>query len=605
MFLLKDSPHREQRMENIFIHHSTKAWNTIHRLLSNEKIPCKQTKSPPHLEEKNNSTKPTKLHIQQANCFYNYSIALDATEVDLIKTSKALLKSNTTRTIYFSDLKSIYLDADGEIQFELLYPQGRRWDENWSIKFSENLPQRTVEDLLLCLNMAFHERRIEGDEVKQVPPYLRAALPPIVLESDDVILPIYPWLKLHADGIMYISFQLDTTWDDLGEDDFINDIVNLFQRYFRSIWVDASLQKMDGELLLPEAYKDAISIGGHTITDRKTRKLIKKMQKTARETLSDSLSREGQIFDLHGEPWLLHQIAGSEDHVEWEGTIDICRSIYTNAIASQITPIKSGIKQRAKAEVKLWEGRPSISLMRFNGQPESKDELLDTHSKSLYHILQRSTGHNTPSQLPPDLRPFNDYCLHGNRSILLWTWLRHRGAPDNVWDEPNTTPKLLENQSRTEHFEYHNIRIARACAIAEAPKSDEQLLYAYKILASAESAIHKSSQAGEITDALEFMIAATGTSGLIASAKEQARWHLDERRYTTEKTRSRMDRWIALVFGVVGAAGMADLVFKPFLQKNYPDWADWLTGLVGFASATSIIALLMILISAINKIMED
>ncbi|GGN32296.1 hypothetical protein UA24_19455 [Marinomonas sp. BSi20414] len=145
---------------------------------------------------------------------------------------------------------------------------------------------------------------------------------------------------------------------------------------------------------------------------------------------------------------------------------------------------------------------------------------------------------------------------------------------------------LLENQAKAEHFEYHNIRIARACAIAEGPPSDEQLVYAYETLANADSVIHKSSQAGEITDALEFLMTVAGTTGLIASGKEQARWYLDERRYRAEKRRSRMDWLLTAVFGIVGAAGLADLVFKPMLQTMYPGWVDWFTGLAAFTTAS-------------------
>lgn len=58
-------------------------------------------------------------------------------------------------------------------------------------------------------------------------------------------------------------------------------------------------------------------------------------------------------------------------------------------------------------------------------------------------------------------------------------------------------------------------------------------------------------------------MSAAGTTGLIESGKEQARWHLDELRYRTDKSRSRVDRWLAVVFGFVGAAGLADLVIQP------------------------------------------
>lgn len=547
---------------------------------------------------------PGKLWVQQVNCFYNYAIGLDVSQVDLLKTAKALLKSRTVRTVCFSDMKAVYLDEHDEVQLEWIRPQGRRWDDSWTIRFSDSLPKYTAEDLIFCLELGFHERRIEGDEGGQVPPYLRAALPPVVLENDDLTLPVYPWLKLYADGLMCISFQLDTTWDNLSEEDFISDVVNLFQRYFKSIWVEAALQRIDGEQLLPDAFEGEISIGGQRVVDRRTRKLVKKMRITARTALDNSLSKEGRRFYLHGEPRLLHQIAGSEDQAEWEGTIDLCRSIYANAVASQVVPTNYRKNGRVSG-VQLWQGRPSIALMRFAGQPKSKDQLFDMYGQSMSRILMRSAGMNDPPELPPDLRPFNDYCLHGNRSILLWTWLRPCGASDNAWDNPNSRAHLLENQARAEHFEYHNIRIARACAIAEGPPSDEQLVYAYETLANVDSVIHKSSQAGEITDALEYLMTAAGTTRLIASGKEQARWYLDERRYTAEKRRSRMDRWLTAVFGIVGAAGLADLVFRPLLQTTYPYWVDWFTGLAAFAAASFLIVLLAMFISAINKIWAE
>lgn len=544
---------------------------------------------------------PGNLRVQQVNCFYNYAIGLDVTEIDLLKTAKVLLEAGIVRTVCFSDLKAVYLDEDGELQLEWLCPQGRRWDNSWTVQFSDSLPKHTAEDLIFCLELAFHERRIEGDEARQVAPHLRAALPPVVLESDDLTLPVYPWLKLHADGVMCICFQLDTTWDDLSEEDFISDVVNLFQRYFESVWVEATLQKIDGDQLLPDAFESEISIGGQRVVDRRARKLAKKMRQTARTTLETSLGKEGRRFDLHGGPWLLHQIAGSEHQAEWEGTIDLCRSIYANAIASQVISTNYRKNDRGVG-VQLWQGRPSISLMRFAGQPTSKVKLFDAYGPSMSRILMRSARMNDAPQLPPDLRPFSDYCLHGNRSILLWTWLRPSGAADNAWDNPNTRAHLLENQARAEHFEYHNIRIARASAIAESPLSDEHLMYAYETLANADSVIHKSSQAGEITDALEYLMTAAGTKGLIASGKEQARWHLDERRYNAEKRRSRMDRWLTAVFGIVGAAGLADLVFRPLLQATYPNLVDWLIGLAAFVVASLLIVLLAMAISAFNKI---
>jgi len=541
--------------------------------------------------------RPTKLQVHQANCFYNYTAGLEATDVDLLKTAVNLLKSGIARTVCFSDLKGVYLDAKGDVQLEWLQPQGRQWDSRWTVKFTENLPRQTAEDLVFCLELSFHEQRIEGTKSRQIPPHLRAALPPLVLERDGWLLPVFSWLKIYSDGILTVSFQLDTTWDDLGEADFIQDVVNLFQQYFDRIWVQADLQRLDAKQILPEAFASEFSIGGQEVVGRKQRKLLKEMRRTSRTVLDESLGKDGQAFEIGGESWLLHQIAGSEDQ---EATIDLCRSIYVGAVTSLVVP-RATEKVKRLRRIQLWQGRPSISLMRFRDQPDTKDALLARFGPSMSRVLMRSSTIGGPPALPPDLRLFEDYCFHGNRALLLWTWLRPADSPDDAWEDANTRAHLLENQARAEHFEYHNLRIARACASANSPPSDDHLIGAYEVLATAESAIHHSSQAGEITEALEYLMEAAGTMGLVASGKEHARWHLDERRYRTEKKRSRVDRWLAVVFGFVGAAGLADLVFRPFLQDSYPELGIKWSGLIAFALAVIVVTLLAVAILISNR----
>lgn len=538
--------------------------------------------------------------MQQVNCFYNYTVGLDVADVDLVETAKKMIRAGVVRAVCFSDLKAIYIDECGDIQLEMIQPQGRQWDNFWNVKFSDALPEYVASDLVFCLELSFHELRISGSESAQVSPYLRAALAPFVLEREDLVLPIYPWLKIHSNGIMSISFQLDAVWADLAEKEFIKGVVNLFQCYFEKIWVQAKLQRIDGEQLLPSAFDGVVSIGGQNISDKNSRKIIKNMRKKARIALEESLGKEGRCFELHGETWGLHQIAGSEGQDEWEATIDLCRSIYMNAITSQV--IARGAEG---VGVQLWQGRPSISLMRFLDQPQVKKDLFGRYSASMSRILMRSSEMDNPPPLPPDLRLFEDYCFHGNRSLLLWTWLRQSNEPEDAWDDENTTARLMENQARAEHFEYHNMLISRACATASSPPSDEHLVYAYETLALADSTIHQSSQAGEITDALEYLIDAAGTMRLISSGKEQARWHLDERRFRSEMRRSRVDRWLAVVFGFVGAAGLADLFIQPLLKSAYSDWADWLTGVSAFALASSLVGVFALPIWIANKVRRE
>lgn len=238
------------------------------------------------------------LVVHQVNCFYNYTIGLEATDVNLLKTAAKFLKSGMARTVCFSDLKCLYLDDSGDVQLEWLRPNGRQWDSVWTVDFSENLPCSTIEELTLCLELSFHEQRIENPDARQMAPHIRTALPPLVLEQENMTLPIYPWIKVFSDGIVILSFQLDTTWGGLSEADFISDIVNIYQLYFERVWIHAELQRLDGQQVIPDAFEEELTIGGQGVLGRKSKKLLKTMRRESQQVLNESLGKKGRNFEI-------------------------------------------------------------------------------------------------------------------------------------------------------------------------------------------------------------------------------------------------------------------------------------------------------------------
>lgn len=542
----------------------------------------------------------TRLRIDQANVFYNYAIGFEATSIDLVGTAGKLLKKGIAKAVFFSDLKFLYTDAEGKVQIEWMQQRGRQWDSNWKINFDSKVPADVAAELILAIEVSFHEHRIEGPGAEKIPPYLRASLPPIVLESDELQLPLFASIKLFADGIAILSFQLDSTWDGVEEENFVSNVVNLYQCYFDSIWVDSRIQRLDAETILPVAFQDEISLAGNPLGGRKVDRLLRKMRKESQALLNKDLGEQGRQFEIGNEQWVLHPIVGSKNQDSWESTLDLCRSEYFNALNSLLVLDRKQRKLQAQSAYS-WQGRPSVALMRFRRQPETKDDLLRAFAPSLSRILMRSTAMETPPDLPPDLRPFGDYCFHGNRAVLLWTWLLPHGAIADAWEEPATRAVLMEHQARSEHIEYHNMRIARACEMALSPPSDNHLMEAYETLALVHDVIHRSSQAREITDALTYLLEEIGTAKLVAPAKEAARWHLDELRYRSDKRRTRADRWFSFVFGLVGTAGLADFAIRPYLVTAWPGLGREATPLVAFGIAGLIVALIAVLIRFLNR----
>ncbi|WP_298942120.1 hypothetical protein [uncultured Psychromonas sp.] len=536
------------------------------------------------------------LKVKQANAFYNYVLGFDSAGIDLLKTGAKFLKEGISNSVFFSDFKCMYIDKSGSKKIEVISRTGRNFDPNWKLEFSDDMPKSVASELLQSCEIAFHENRIQNEGM----PYLRVCLPPILLDNEECQLPLFVSVKIYSDGIAILSFQLDATWNGLEEGRFLSDIVNMYNYYFKSIWVDSRLQKLDAKVVLNNAYEGMFSIGGKALTSWEINKFIKKSKRKAQEHLDETLNVEGQYFDFGegGGSWELHQIAGAENSELEELTIELCRSIYCNAVSSLLVSEKK--ERKTSFGQFMWQGRPSITLLRFEDQPENKDELYKMFSHSISKILLRADNITKRADLPPDLRVFDDFCLHGNRSILLWTWLRAKNSYENVWDNPNTASTLFGNQARTELIEYYNLKVARACTWAQKPRSQDHLLYAYEVLASSDNMIHQSSSSGEIVDSLSYFMKNFGTTGLINSGKESARYHLDELRYNADKVKSRSDRWLTFVFGLVGVASLAQFAVHPFVEHTWPLLGKVVAPIVSYGISGGVIILVAILLWLIN-----
>lgn len=533
-----------------------------------------------------------RLELNQVNCFYNYTAGLDSTDISLFAAATNLLKSRLVNTVFFSDLKCIYYDEGGELHVECIKPKGHQLDQQWTVDLNKELPLDVLSQVGIFLESAFHEQLIEGAESKNTPSFIRAALPPILLENEDYTLPLLPLLKLYSDGVMIVSFQLDTTWQGLSEEYFITDIVNLFHVPFDRIWVHADIQRLDAEQQIPNAFEYEFSFAGESILQKEFGNKFKKMREDSRKLLNESLAKKGKEFDWGKRVWILHQIVGTEDQEGWQGKLELCRSMYINVLAELVKTDRSN-KEIQKALI--WEGRPSVSLMRFNDQPNNKKDLLEKFGSSMSRILVRVPEVPIPPELPPDLRFFGDFCFHANRSVLLWTWVRPEDTPDDAWEDRNNNSLIFANQCRAEHFEYHNMRIARACEIAKSPPCNEALLSAYQVLATYRDTILRSSQAGEITDSLSYLLETAGTISLIESGKEQARWHLDEIRYKSDNRKAAIDSLLAVIFGLIGVSGFAELVVKPLMPIIAPNITEAFSGLVAFMVSGLVVIVFLIL----------
>lgn len=509
------------------------------------------------------------IDVKQANCFYNYSIGLNVKQIDLDNTARILLSSKLTDSVLFHNLDVMFLDENNNITYEKINKNGRAWDNSWKLKFSDKFEKHVTPELIMLLNISFNESRITGHQSQPQKRFIRLSLPPIVLKKSDNLIALSVYAKIYSDGIIQLCFHLEPSLENSDEEKFIEDTVNIFKCYFDEIWIDKEIQLSDAESIISQ--KERI--------DKKHRSVAHR--EIAESIFNNHTEIASDTFEINGKTIELNKVFGSSVDPQWESNLDTCRSIYTNAIILQLA-ISSDNKGYNSIFAHQWQGRPSICLMRFDNQPSSKEELYKKFSNSLSRILSRSSFILNPPNLPRDLRPYNDYSFHGNRAVLLWTWLSNHGANIDAWEDKNTLITLLDHQARSELIEYHNMRIVRACHISNNPSNDNDLIYSYEALANSNSVIHQASHSGEIVDSIEYLLNSFGTLKLIETGKEQARWHLDQRRYLADKNKTKVDRWLSILFGVVGTAGLADLITKPLLKNLLPHLNEWETGLGGF-----------------------
>lgn len=540
--------------------------------------------------------KHTSMIIQQANVFYNYTLGFYATEIDLVKTATKAIKLGVSSSAYFSDNKFIFSNEGGKIQFEDIQPEGRFWEAPHEVLLDKKVPKNIREELKLSLETAYHDERIGNYGLA---PYVRLFFPPIVLEDKKIELPLHTSVKIFDDGIAILSFQLKGSWGKADESFFINEVVNLFNSYFNDVWIDATIQKLAADIIIPQAYEGQITLAGKPIESRGMKRIIRKARIDAREVFQESISKGGRTFQIGDKEVILHKAAGSEEVDNWESNFDYCTEVYRNALSNLITP-EDGQKEFASSQPLHWQGRPSISLMRFNEQPDNKKEILDRYKQSLLRILSRTPHIENNAELPNDLRQIDDFIFHGTRAIFLWTWTKPDNAPSDVWEDPNTLSIVMNQQSRAKHIEYYNMRLARACKLTRFPPSEDHLIDSYRILCMAEDDLHHSGSAGDITDALKTIVKNIGTMDLVPSAKEAARWYLDEMRYQTEKQRLTVDRWLTLVFGLVGTAGLSEFLIRPYVELFLTE-SEILAPLYSFTLSLSSVLLIVLLVWFFNR----
>ena len=349
------------------------------------------------------------------------------------------------------------------------------------------------------------------------------------------------------------------------------------------------MQKIDADLSFLNAFENELSLAGKPIRSVAAKRLMKQLKKNAQKIVRTDLSKQGRSFYVDGHNLTLHPLAGTKpgDHKSLAGSLAI--EIYIRAIQSIVNPKKT------KLAPIYWWGRPSVSILRFDKQPEHKRNFVERYSKFLTKILHRSAAITSDLKELEDLRLMDDYSLLANRSVLLWCWTKSRKDSENAWHDEGTRARVYENQARAQYVEYQSAKITRACHWALNPGSKTHLLYAYKNLGEFNVSIRHSSHSGEVINSITSIMEASGIPDIIESSKEIAEFHLDELKYKAQMKVSRQASLLSIIFGFVGTASLADFAFYPLISHLYPNCSKYEIAFLSLLGAGSLVGVTLLI----------
>jgi hypothetical protein len=206
-----------------------------------------------------------------------------------------------------------------------------------------------------------------------------------------------------------------------------------------------------------------------------------------------------------------------------------------------------------------------VSINSFDEQPAAASEIRERFGDQLGLIMLRVPS--APSKVARDhlgesLRPFEDYGLHISQALSLCVYASERRY--------RVEPPMLELMDRAcvfEMIDYLSMRchqlderasLANSVAEARAVRAD---------LGAAENLARTAFRMGELNVALKAAWQQLELAATIKEAREKVSLAAEAASERANEQGARFNAALAVVFGVVGAAGLSDSFTKPIWTK--------------------------------------
>lgn len=246
-----------------------------------------------------------------------------------------------------------------------------------------------------------------------------------------------------------------------------------------------------------------------------------------------------------------------------------------------------------------WHNRPQVSINVFKDQPTSASEIRDRFGDQLGLVMLRvpsAPKSVARTQLDESLRPFEDYSLHISQALSLCVYASERCY--------QVHPPILEMMDRACLFEmvdYLSMRCHQLDERASLASSVAEARAVRADLGVTENLARTAFRAGELNAATMAAWQQLELPATLKEAREKVSLAAEAASERSNEQGARFNAALAVVFGIVGAAGLTDSFTKPlWVRLGFP-LPEGLEGPVCFVISAGFVGVILWLVTHLLK----
>lgn len=584
------------------------------------------------------------------------------TEVDdLDVAAKLLVSADFALSAYVADGNAYWRNGKDVVSgaAELVM---REHENHATINFPDGLTGLAQLGVQSALLHRFSERKVLTSIDGSHHQYLRAFLSPFLVGFGSSDLLVQAELKLYKVGVFTLTLTVDTPEDGIGVPALVERYVNLFARWADRVHVPTGVAVLgSSSVLLNKSHEDKRARGIAVGTAALHRKVGVRGSATidvagtplsffpahmSVEEILAALAEEerrepggtGPGPDSQGTPEAgagegantvppdetadgaaaTDNATVSPPESAADGGADdqsrasfILSDIFENlAFALQVVLdpprdgkeyIRHGPKSSSLQRGTHWHARPLVVIKKFDDQPTTASEIRERFRGELGSIMgrvARAPARVVATQMTDSLRLFEDHTLHVNSALTLCVFAARHPASPREYPE---FCSVFDVACAVEMIDYYPARIGQLIGSLSDAKTMKAVRDIRAELTNVEATARVVFRSGELRDALSSGWNALGVPAMMVEAREKTALQVEVLAEANAERSGAQNMMLTVVFGVLGAAGIADVVVRPIWEALFEAPAGRWGGPFYFALTATLLGVVLWMVSGVIR----